>query len=181
MSCATVLNSGPLLRCQIQDTSFIPRLWFIPIQQGGGWNETIHTVDSIVYSCRCRSAHAIDHALTYTHRQSYSITKYLWLNTVHVIGSENSSLLRVKALSPLLPRPQVSQSPLRRGSTAPHSPEEVLLLFLHRVVQWLDGNYARAVDLFRMFDSDGDNELSKEDFAIGMRLLEVCALFVSYI
>ena len=118
------------------------------------------------------------HSHTHTARQSYSITEYLWLNTVHVIGSENSSL-RVKALSPLLPRPQVSQSPLRRGSTAPHSPEEVLLLFLHRVVQWLDGNYARAVDLFRMFDSDGDNELSKEDFAIGMRLLEVWALFVS--
>ncbi len=52
---------------------------------------------------------------------------------------------------------------------------ETMLLFLDRVLQWLQGSmtYGRVVNLFTMFDSDGDNLLSAEDFTVAMRMMEV--------
>lgn len=54
-------------------------------------------------------------------------------------------------------------------------PEDWLILFLHRVLQWLQANHARTVTLFRKLDQDNDGRLKAEDFDIGMRSLDVPA------
>lgn len=50
-------------------------------------------------------------------------------------------------------------------------------MFLHKVIQWMQNNLARMVDLFKKLDSDKDGRLSREDFIIGMRLLEVGTMY----
>ena len=52
-------------------------------------------------------------------------------------------------------------------------PEELLVRFLKRMQLWLEENHARIINLFRKLDSDNDNVLSKEDFFIGMRMMDV--------
>lgn len=54
-------------------------------------------------------------------------------------------------------------------------PEELLVRFLQRVLLWLQENHARIINLFRKLDSDNDNALSREDFFIGMRMMEAPA------
>jgi len=52
---------------------------------------------------------------------------------------------------------------------------ETTLLFLNRVLQWLTTPmvYGRVINLFSKFDSDKDNMLSPDDFAVAMRMMEV--------
>jgi len=52
-------------------------------------------------------------------------------------------------------------------------PEELLVRFLQRVLQWLEENHARVVNLFRKLDGDNDCLLTREDFSIGMRMMDV--------
>lgn len=57
-------------------------------------------------------------------------------------------------------------------------PEEVLVRFLQRVLLWLEENHARIINLFRKIDSDNDNMLSREDFFIGMRMMDVSKIIL---
>lgn len=57
-------------------------------------------------------------------------------------------------------------------------PEELLVRFLQRVLLWLEENHARIINLFRKLDSDNDNVLSKEDFFIGMRMMDVRLYYI---
>lgn len=52
---------------------------------------------------------------------------------------------------------------------------DTMLLFLDRVLQWLQApmTYGRVVNLFAMFDSDKDNLLSADDFTVAMKMMGV--------
>lgn len=55
--------------------------------------------------------------------------------------------------------------------------DELMRVIFRRLDQWMQQHLARAITLFRKFDSDGDNRLSREEIAVGLRLMEVCESF----
>ena len=69
----------------------------------------------------------------------------------------------------------ISQDKLEKAASAFEAADDLHAAFVARMDKWMLDNYARAIDLFRRFDVDGDGSLSYEEFYAGMRDLNAPA------
>lgn len=69
----------------------------------------------------------------------------------------------------------LGQEKLEKAAEAFEAADDLHAAFVARMDKWMLDNYARAIDLFRRFDVDGDGSLSYEEFYAGMRDLNAPA------
>lgn len=68
-----------------------------------------------------------------------------------------------------------SQEKLDKAAEAFEAADDLHAAFIARMDKWMTDNFARAIDLFRRFDVDGDGSLSYDEFYAGMRDLNAPA------
>ncbi|XP_078355658.1 uncharacterized protein LOC144640363 [Oculina patagonica] len=70
---------------------------------------------------------------------------------------------------------ELAKEKLEKAASAFEAADDLHAAFVARMDKWMIDNYARAIDLFRRFDVDGDGSLSYEEFYAGMRDLNAPA------